>query len=117
MSFDACSLCLEWRVVNRHVTAGGHRLCPAGLQNVREAVQPFGLKRLSLGSSGSVYGGLPAGPFREDMPLPVDFRTQVEAFKKAMESRAFHYAARANLEVISLRIASVYGPLYYSIRQ
>jgi UDP-glucose 4-epimerase len=86
-----------------------------GLQNVLQAAHTFGLKRVSLGSSVSVYGGLPAGPYREDMPLPVDSQTQVSAFKKGMEMHALYYASRLNLEVVSLRIASIYGPLYYSM--
>ena len=92
-----------------------YRLYTVGLQNVIEAARTFDVKRVSLGSSGSVYGGLPEGPFHEDMPLPVDSRSMVEAFKKGMETHAFYYASRANLEVISLRIGSVYGPLYYSM--
>ena len=53
--------------------------------------------------------------FHEDDPLPVDSRTMVEAFKKAMETHAFYYASRASLSVVSLRIGSIYGPLYYSM--
>jgi UDP-glucose 4-epimerase len=49
------------------------------------------------------------------MPLPVTSPTQVSAFKKAMEIHALYYAARLNLEVVSLRLASIYGPLYYSM--
>ena len=32
-----------------------------------------------------------------------------------MEIHALYYASRTNLDVVSLRIASVYGPLYYSM--
>jgi UDP-glucose 4-epimerase len=96
-------------------TQADYYLYTAGLQNVLQAAYTFGLKRVSLGSSVSVYGGLPAGPYREDMPLPVDSPTQVSAFKKGMEIHASYYASRVNLEVVSLRIASIYGPLYYSM--
>src|ERR671924_1030629 len=96
-------------------TQADYHLYTAGLQNVLQAAHTFGLKRVSLGSSVSVYGGLPEGPYREDMPLPVDSHTQVAAFKKGMEIHALHYASRLNLEVVSLRIASIYGPLYYSM--
>jgi len=92
-----------------------YHMYTTGLQNVLEAARGFGIKRVSLGSSGSVYGGIPEGPYREDMPLPVESRTQVEAFKKSMEIQGFHYADRADLNVLSLRIGSVYGPMYYSI--
>ena len=49
------------------------------------------------------------------MPLPIGSRTQVEAFKKGMEIHASHYASRANIDVVSLRIGSIYGPYYYSM--
>ena len=70
---------------------------------------------MSLGSSVAVYGGIPAGPYREDLPLPVHSPTQVSAFKKGMEMHAHYYAAQAKLDVVALRIASIYGPLYYSM--
>ncbi len=73
------------------------------------------LRRLSLGSSVAVYGGIPAGPYREDLPLPVPSSTQVSAFKKGMEMHAHYYAAQTKLDVVALRIASIYGPLYYSM--
>ncbi len=92
-----------------------YHMYTTGLQNVLEAARGFGIKRVSLGSSGSVYGGIPEGPYREDMPLPVESRTQVEAFKKSMEIQAFHYADRADLNVLPLRIGSIYGPMYYSM--
>ena len=92
-----------------------YHMYTTGLQNVLEAARTFGMKRVSLGSSGGVYGGLPEGPYHEDMLLPIDSRTQVEAFKKSMEIQAFHYAGRADLNVVSLRIGSIYGPMYYSM--
>ena len=73
--------------------AADYRLYTVGLQNVMEAARTFGVKRVSLGNSGSVYAGLPHGPFREDDPLPVDSRTMVEAFKKGMETHAFYYVS------------------------
>ena len=66
-----------------------YRLYTVGLQNVMEAARTFDVKRVCFGSSGSVYAGLPHGPFREDDPLPVDSRTMVEAFKKGMKTHAF----------------------------
>ena len=92
-----------------------YRIYVNALQNTLETARTLGMRRVSLASSTSVYGGLPEGPFREDAPLPVHSRTQVEAFKKAMEIHAFHYAGRAGVEVVSLRIASIYGPHYYSM--
>ena len=96
-------------------THADYHLYTAGLQNVLEAARTFGLRRVSLGSSVAVYGGIPAGPYREDLPLPVHSPTQVSAFKKGMEMHAHYYAAQLKLDVAALRIASIYGPLYYSM--
>jgi UDP-glucose 4-epimerase len=96
-------------------TQADYQLYTAGLQNVLTAAQTFGLRRVSLGSSVAVYGGLPSGPFSEDTTLPVASPTQVSAFKKGMEMHAHFWAAQAKLDVIALRIGSIYGPLYYSM--
>ena len=96
-------------------TQADYHLYTAGLQNVLEAARTFGLRRVSLGSSVGVYGGLPAGPFREDVGLPVPSPTHVSAFKKGMEMHAHYYAAQTKLDVVALRIASIYGPHYYSM--
>jgi UDP-glucose 4-epimerase len=96
-------------------TQSDYHLYTAGLQNVLEAARTFGLRRVSLGSSVGVYGGIPLGPYREDTPLPVMSPTQVSAFKKAMEMHAHFYAAQSKIDVVALRIGSIYGPLYYSM--
>jgi len=96
-------------------TQSDYHLYTAGLQNVLEAARTFGLRRVSLGSSVGVYGGIPHGPYREDTPLPVMSPTQVSAFKKAMEMHAHFYAAQTKIDVVALRIGSIYGPLYYSM--
>lgn len=96
-------------------TQADYHLYTAGLANVLQAAQTFGLRRVSLGSSVAVYNGIPTGPYREDAPLPVHSPTQVSAFKKGMEMHAHYYAAQAKLDVVALRIGSIYGPLYYSM--
>lgn len=96
-------------------TQADYHLYTAGLQNVLQAAQTFGLRRVSLGSSVGVYAGMPAGPYREDMALPVHSPTQVSAFKKGMEMHAHYWAVQAKLDVVALRIGSIYGPLYYSM--
>jgi UDP-glucose 4-epimerase len=96
-------------------TQADYQLYTAGLQNVLEAARVFGLRRVSLGSSVGVYNGMPNGPFREDVGLPVHSPTQVSAFKKGMEMHAHYYAAQTKLDVVALRIGSIYGPRYYSM--
>src|SRR5439155_3646994 len=51
----------------------------------------------------------------EDVGLPVPSPTQVSAFKKGMEMHAHFYAGQNKLDVVALRIGSIYGPLYYSM--
>src|SRR5262245_40855477 len=96
-------------------TQADYHLYTAGLQNVLEAARTFGLRRVSLGSSVAVYGGLRSGPFSEDTTLPVASPTQVSAFKKGMEMHAHFWAAQARLVVSALRTGSIYGPPYYSM--
>jgi UDP-glucose 4-epimerase len=85
-----------------------------GLVNLLEAARVAGVRRFSIGSSVTVYGGL-AGPFREDQPLKVESASATGAFKKAFEILALHYGDRTKLEVIALRIGVIWGPLYHSM--
>ncbi len=59
-------------------TQADYHLYTAGLQNVLEAARTFGLRRVSLGSSVGVYGGIPHGPYRrraDHEPVPDPPRT------------------------------------------
>ncbi len=86
-----------------------------GLINVLEAGRMGGVRRVLVASSQSVYGGLREGPFREDAPLPVTSTNSTETFKKCFEILALHYADRTKMDVVSMRIGGIYGPLYYSM--
>ena len=86
-----------------------------GLMAVLEAGRVAQVKRVTIGSSIAVYRGVANGPFREDMPLPTGARLGVEAFKKSFETLVDHYAQRTGLDIVCLRISSVYGPLYRSL--
>ncbi len=85
-----------------------------GLVNLLEAARVAGVRRVSIGSSVTVYGGL-AGPFREDQPLNVESASATGAFKKAFEILTLHYGDRTKLDVIVLRIGVIWGPLYHSM--
>ncbi len=86
-----------------------------GLLNVLEAGRRYSMKRVTLMSSSAVYGGLPEGPFVEDARLPMQSTSATEAYKKAWEILAFHYAERAGIDVAAARVPGIYGPLYYSM--
>jgi nucleoside-diphosphate-sugar epimerase len=84
-----------------------------GLVNALEMAQQWKVQRLSLASSQAVYRGIVAGPFREDMPLPVDSMSGTETYKKVWENVGQYFASGWGLDVIAIRIAGIYGPLFY----
>jgi UDP-glucose 4-epimerase len=86
-----------------------------GLVNVLEASRQLAVRRVSLASSLAVYGSSGAGPWGEDRPLPVESGSHTEAVKKAMEILALHFAGRTGLDVLALRLAAIYGPLYHTM--
>jgi UDP-glucose 4-epimerase len=75
------------------------------------------VKRLGLASSNAIYTGENEGPFKEDMKLRVQMTTvnPTEAYKKAFEVLGSHYAQRTGMDIVMLRIAGIYGPLYHSM--
>jgi UDP-glucose 4-epimerase len=95
--------------------AEDYRMNMSGLINVLEAGRIAGVKRISLASSSSIYGGVAQGPYREDMPLRVYGAHPTEAFKKSFEVLGRHYGDRTGIEVVCLRIGNVWGPLYHSM--
>jgi UDP-glucose 4-epimerase len=86
-----------------------------GLLNVLEAGQAWGVKRIGLASSIAVYAGEKHGPFREDQPLRMFGGNHVEAYKKTFEILGSHYAQRTGLDVVSLRIGGIYGPMDHNL--
>lgn len=86
-----------------------------GLVNVLEAARTMGVARVSLASSLAVYAGLDGGPFREVQHLPAESTTATGAMKKMQELLALHYADRTGLDVLLLRVAVIYGPLYSTL--
>lgn len=92
-----------------------YRVNMNGLIGVLEAARSAGARRLSLASSIAVYHSIPEGPYRETDRLPVESSNPTETFKKAWEILSFHYAARTGLEVVSMRIGGIWGPLYHSM--
>lgn len=95
--------------------AEDYRTSMYGLLNVLEAARFAGVKRLTFASSSTLYQGLRAGPYTEDMPLPIASANQTAAFKKACEVLLFHYGDRTGLDVAAIRMRAVYGPMYYSL--
>lgn len=92
-----------------------YRVNMLGLINVLEAGRQLGMRRVSLASSLAVYGSVGAGPWKESDRLPIASGGSTEAYKKAWETLAHLYAAQTGQDVIGLRLAGIYGPLYHSM--
>jgi len=95
--------------------AGDFKMNMWSLLNCLEAADAWGVKRLGIASSVTVYSGVNDGPFTEDLPLRTTPGNPVEAYKKAYEIVSTHYAQRTGLNIVLLRIAGIYGPLYHSM--
>jgi UDP-glucose 4-epimerase len=83
-----------------------------GLFNVLQAAQDWGVERVGIASTIGVYGGITAqGPLSEDTPLPMTSGHVIPAFKKIGELLADHLADATGIEIVSYRIAAIWGPL------
>jgi UDP-glucose 4-epimerase len=85
------------------------------LVNVLEAGRQHGVSRITVASSVSVYADAGRGPWHEEMPLPVESPNYTAAAKKAAEILTLHFGDRTGLDVVALRLAGIYGPLYHSM--
>ncbi|HLF78817.1 MAG TPA: NAD(P)-dependent oxidoreductase [Dehalococcoidia bacterium] len=86
-----------------------------GLLNILEAARIWEVKRLGLASSIAVYSNEPQGPFTEDMRLLPVGTNPTETWKKSFEIIGSYYGQRTGLDIVMLRIAGIYGPLYHSM--
>ncbi|QFY10663.1 NAD-dependent epimerase/dehydratase family protein [Nonomuraea phyllanthi] len=83
-----------------------------GLMNVFRAASEWQVGRLGLASTIGVYGGVPGeGALGEDVPLPMTAGHPIPAFKKIGELLGDHLAGAMGLDVLTYRIAAVWGPL------
>jgi UDP-glucose 4-epimerase len=84
----------------------------ASLLTVLAAARAWGVPRVSVASTIGVYGGAVGGsPYQEDALLPLTAGHPIPAFKKIGELLCDHVAAGTGIEVLSLRISAVWGPL------
>jgi UDP-glucose 4-epimerase len=95
--------------------ADDFRVNMTGLLNVLEAAERWKVKRVSIASSLAIYGSIPELPHREDMTFPLTSTNPTEAYKKAYEVLSNHYADRTGIDLVNLRIAGIWGPLYHSM--
>lgn len=80
-----------------------------GTTNVLEVARRAGIKSLAIASSSSVYGGSTRVPFKEDDPA--DFPVSpYAASKRATELVAHTYCHLYGMDILCLRLFTVYGP-------
>jgi UDP-glucose 4-epimerase len=90
------------------------RLNTIALLNVLEATQKWRVPRVSIASTIGVYAGADAGagPFREDLPLPMNVYHPIPSSKKITELLASAVGSGAGFEAVNFRF-SVWGPLFH----
>ncbi|MFQ5681680.1 MAG: NAD-dependent epimerase/dehydratase family protein [Candidatus Binatia bacterium] len=88
-----------------------------GTINVLEAAHRAAIKRVIFISSEAVYQGMPdTTPFKEEEKLFITSDRFIPGTKKAGEIICLMYGKEHGLEVISVRLSRLYGPLYQGIR-
>jgi UDP-glucose 4-epimerase len=83
----------------------------ACLLNVLQAARTWGVRRMSFASSIGVYLGVTEHPWRETGELPLAATHTIPVFKKAAELFAAMTAQQLDLDVVTLRIGTIWGPL------
>jgi UDP-glucose 4-epimerase len=86
-----------------------------GLRNLLEGGRLVGVRRITVASSIAVYHGVPEAPWHEGLSLPVESQNPTEAYKKAIEILGLHFGRRTGTEVVMVRLAGIFGPLYHTM--
>ena len=79
-----------------------------GTLNLLELMKDFGVKKMILASTSSLYAGQPM-PFKEELPVNQPI-SPYAASKKAAEVLGYTYHYLYGIDVIILRYFTVYGP-------
>jgi len=90
---------------------GAFRANDQALLTVFEAARDWGVQRVAVASAIGVYAGVDAVPWREDAPMPLASPHPIPAAKKVNEILATLLGANLGVEVASLRIGAIWGPL------
>lgn len=80
-----------------------------GTVNVLEAMRQFGVKKLVIASSSSVYGNCAAESFSEDLKVTEPI-SPYAATKSACEQLCYTWHHLYGINVVALRFFTVYGP-------
>lgn len=80
------------------------------LGNVLDAARAWRVKRVTLISTIGVYSGVGDGPWREDMPLPVDSFHGIPVMKKVAEVLTGFAAQATEVPIVCVRPSGIWGP-------
>jgi UDP-glucose 4-epimerase len=86
-----------------------------GYLNVLDAARQASVRRVTVTSSLAIYSNVKRAPWTEDMDLPVNSSNPTEAYKKALEVLGLFFGQRTSMDIIFLRVAGIFGPLYHSM--
>lgn len=81
-----------------------------GLGNILDVADRWGVRRITIVSTIGVYGGVGAGPWREDMYLPMVSGHAIPAIKKITEILANLAASQSGVPAVCVRLSGVWGP-------
>jgi UDP-glucose 4-epimerase len=81
-----------------------------GLGSVLDAARTWEVKRVTLASTIGVYMGVGDGPWREDMPLPVDTFHGIPVMKKIAEALTGFAARTTGIQMVCVRPSGIWGP-------
>jgi UDP-glucose 4-epimerase len=87
----------------------------AGYLNVLEASRAAGVRRVSVTSSVAIYSNVDQRPWHEDALVSTASTNPTEAYKKALEVLGLYFGQRTGLDVVMLRVAGIFGPMYHSM--
>ena len=88
----------------------------AGYLNVLEASRAAGVRRITVTSSLAIYSNVKrAARGTKTWTFPATSTNPTEAYKKALEVLGLYFGQRTDLDIVFLRVAGIFGPLYHSM--
>lgn len=86
-----------------------------GYLNVLEASRAAGVRRVTVTSSVAIYSNVTQRPWAENALVSTESTNPTEAYKKALEVLGLYFGQRTGLDVVMVRVAGIFGPLYHSM--
>jgi len=96
---------VRYSLINPHIYLSTNA---EGTLNLLELMKDYGIKKMVLASTSSLYAGQPM-PFKEDLPVNTPI-SPYAASKKSAEVMAYTYHYLHGLDISVVRYFTVYGP-------